>query len=76
MRAVREDVHETLGRDAHLAEEVAQEGLHEPLELGVHDGELELVLLLVVEHRAVLVDEAHDGGRVHGALGVGTRGGR
>ena len=65
-----DDVHEPLGGDAQLVQEIAQQTLHQVLELVVHDGELQLVLLLVVEHQALGVDEPHEGGGVHRTLQV------
>ena len=66
--AVGHHLDEAGGGDAHLDEELAQQGLDEALEIGVDGRVLQLVLILVVEHSAVVVDETHQRVRVHGAL--------
>ena len=66
--AVGHHLDEAGGGDAHLDEELAEEGLDEALELGVDGRVFQLVLVLVIEHRAVVVDETHQRVRVHGTL--------
>ena len=50
---------ELLGRDAHLRQKALEQRVDHVAELAVDRGVLELVLLLVVEDDALLVDELH-----------------